>query len=193
VSRTVHVQTPEEARARATAAATEDAAAPNAPRHEPFEPAELEPLFSPAELEAFEAQWLTEPGTGQEVPRRALQPPARRHRADDVTQRSLAKEKNTVIEPGVDVAGDVAAINRGSATRVNGNYSINGRVYGEHKGTLYPLFGPGFHTLSRAAYKALGVYNAFGITPHAERILDRMRTSQTDRLSARRVWSIFHP
>src|SRR5262245_44530536 len=83
-----------------------------------------------------------------------LRPPAARHYLFRVTPRTLAKGMNTVIEPGVDVTGDVAAVNAGQATRLGDTFVINGRTYGVHAGTLYPISGPGFHQLNRGAFKA---------------------------------------
>ena len=68
-------------------------------------------------------------------------------------------DRNTVIEPGVDVQADVAAINSGLAKRIGNTFEVKGRVYGVHDGTLYPISGPGFQTLDRGGLKALGVFN----------------------------------
>ena len=104
--------------------------------------------------------------------------PAARHRLNKVNQRTLAKNKNTVIEPGVDVAGDVAGINSGQAQKVGDMFEINGRTYGVHAGTLHPVSGPGFHQLDRAGFKALGVLNKFGDTNQAADILQVMGLSE---------------
>ncbi|MGA1839283.1 MAG: DUF4157 domain-containing protein [bacterium] len=117
--------------------------------------------------------------------------PAGRHYAGRVTQGTLTRGRNTVIEPSVDVAGDVAAINAGKATRIGNNYIINGRTYGvEPNGTLYPISGPGFHQLNRGAFKALGIYNKFGNTSRATDILNAMNISSADRDAALSVWRI---
>lgn len=98
--------------------------------------------------------------------------PAARHRAQGVTQRTVAKAVTTVIEPWVDVAGDVASINAGRAIRTGDRFLINERRYHqEANGTLYPVDGVGFHQLDRGAFRALGVYNEFGLTARAEEIL----------------------
>jgi len=101
--------------------------------------------------------------------------------------RSDASSTNTVIEPGVDVNADVEAINAGRATRVNGNFVVNGRTYGAHDGTLYPISGTGFHQLSRAQFKALGVLNQFGETARSNEILTKMNISEADRTVASRA------
>ena len=93
-----------------------------------------------------------------------------------------------MIAPWVDVAGDVAAINAGRATRVGDTFVVNERTYGVHEGTLYPIAGLGYHRLDRGAYKALGVYNAFGDGPRAAEILDMMGIDSEQRAAARAAW-----
>jgi len=111
--------------------------------------------------------------------------PADRHFIRRVKQNTVAKRLNSVVEPGVDVAADVRAINNNIAERLpGGRYLVNGREYGAHNGTLYPVSGAGVHKLSRPAFKALGVLNKFGDTPTAHRILHNMRTSAADRAAA---------
>jgi hypothetical protein len=149
------------------------------PKREP--PAEESPAASHAD---------DEPALGKEpaahVPgaEASLRPPARRHWGATVNQKTVAKNLNTVIEPGVDVAGDVAAIRAGRATRVDGHYVVNGRTYGVHDGTLYPVSGPGFHQLNRGSFQALGVLNKFGDTAEARAILGRMKNVGPDELEA---------
>jgi hypothetical protein len=107
-----------------------------------------------------------------------LKPPnASRHVIDQIPYRPYkVTDINTIIEPWVDVEADVAAINRGAATYANERYTINGRVYGVHAGRrLFPVSGAGFIQLSRTAYRILGVYNQFGDTPEAARIIGYMR------------------
>lgn len=105
-----------------------------------------------------------------------MKAPVRRHDGTKVTQKSPAKDQNTIYGPGVDVNADVAAIRRGEATRSGETLSVNGRNYGVHPetGRLYPKSGDGLFELDRGAYKALGVLNKFGDTPQAHSILDRM-------------------
>ncbi len=90
--------------------------------------------------------------------------------------------------PGVDVSADVAAINAGQAARNGNTFTINGRTYGMHDGTLYPMLGNGLVTLDRGAYKALGVYKKFGNTTQANTILDNMGVSQATRNKALNVY-----
>jgi len=72
--------------------------------------------------------------------------------------RSPAKDKNTVVLPGTDVAGDLAGISagRGKWIERTNRYEINGRTYAvESTGTVFPDSGPGFVKLSRSEYKVL--------------------------------------
>jgi hypothetical protein len=121
-------------------------------------------------------------------PKQAFKGPAARHSAARVSQKTLTKELNTVIEPGIDVASDVKAINEGLAQKQGGNFIINDRTYGMHDGTLYPISGPGFHQLNRPSFKALGVLNQFGETPQAFEILKKMKTSDGDLAAASAVY-----
>jgi hypothetical protein len=123
-----------------------------------------------------------------EKPDPPLKPPASRHYAARVKQKTLAKAQNTVIEPGVDVMADVAAINAGQAVKISGNFVVNGRTYGFHDGTLFPIAGPGFHQLQRGAFKALGVMNQLGLTDKGNEILDKMGISAEDRAAAKKAY-----
>lgn len=115
----------------------------------------------------------------------SLNSPATRHYADKVTQTSVAKEVNTVIDRAVvDISADVAAIRSGQAQNVGDTFVVNGRTYGMHDGTLYPMSGPGLYTLDRGGYKALGVLNKFGDTPQAEIILKNMGVSAETKAAA---------
>ena len=105
-----------------------------------------------------------------------LRAPAPRHWIRKAKQGTLARKQNTVIEPHIDVAADVLAINRGLAKRIGDTFEIHGRVYGVKEArTLYPISGPGFFTLNRGAFQALGVLNKFGDTPTTMNILSRMK------------------
>ncbi len=118
-----------------------------------------------------------------------LKSPGTRHYADKVSQSSVAKEINTVIDRSVvDVNADVIAIRSGDAMRVGDTYIVNGRTYGSHDGTLFPISGPGLYTLDRGAYKALGVLNKFGDSALADTILKNMGVSDATKASALNVW-----
>jgi hypothetical protein len=87
-----------------------------------------------------------------------LRPPNNRHNLNNIRPKSPAKDKNTVVLPGTDVAGDLADISAGRAKWVEetSRYEINGRTYAvESTGTVFPDSGPGFVNLSRSEYKVL--------------------------------------
>ena len=68
-------------------------------------------------------------------------------------------------------------------------YVVNGRRYRmEATGRLFPIDGPGFHRLDRGAFKALGVYNQFGLSARAEAILDAQGMAVAARDQARIAW-----
>jgi hypothetical protein len=119
--------------------------------------------------------------------------PDKRHFIPRVRQKSITKRINTVIEPWVDVDADVAAINAGQATRRGDDFIINGRTYRTHGGIgqrLIPVEGPGFHQLDRPTYKVLRVFNSFGNTHRAHRILDNMGITTPQRQLALEVWRL---
>jgi hypothetical protein len=119
----------------------------------------------------------------------SLNSPNLRHYADKVNQGSVAKEVNTVIDRSVvDVSADVAAIQSGQAHKIGDTFIINGRTYGVHDGTLFPISGPGLYTLDRGAYKTLGVLNKFGDTAQADQILKNMGVSPETKAIALRVF-----
>lgn len=99
-----------------------------------------------------------------------------------------------MVEPGVDVAGDVAAINAGKAARdVNGNWVVNGRTYGMHEGgTVFPIEGPGFHQLSRGGFKALGAYNEFGNSAESASWMTRNKISAEAQAEGLRAYRAIH-
>lgn len=119
--------------------------------------------------------------------------PHRRHTLAKVDQHSWANAENTVIESWVDVRADIDAINHGDALCRGETYEINGRLYQvKPDGGSYPIAGPGIHSLTRAAYKALGVYNLFGLSSRAEEILDAMNVAAAERMAARVIWAVEH-
>ncbi len=125
---------------------------------------------------------------------RVFKGPGDRHFPKRVQQgKTRTKAQNTVIEPGVDVAGDVAAINAGLAKNVGENLVVNGRTYGVHPdtGRLFPISGPGFHQLNRGAHKALGIFNKFGETPKAHEILGKMHdVGEAEARQALDIWRL---
>lgn len=123
------------------------------------------------------------------VPKHSFKAPlTARHSASRISLKSIAKEKNTVFTKSV--AKDVEAINYGNYKLVHGRYNLpNGRVYGEHGGRLYPIEGPGFTSLDRGAFKALGIFNKFGNTPRASNILNNMKINDVQRNAALKVFN----
>ncbi|BCJ52514.1 hypothetical protein Asp14428_39890 [Actinoplanes sp. NBRC 14428] len=87
-----------------------------------------------------------------------LRPPNSRHNLDSIRPKNPAKDRNAVVLPGTDVAGDLADISAGRGTwrpEVN-RYEVNGRTYAvEASGTVFPVSGPGLVNLSRSEYKVL--------------------------------------
>ncbi len=121
-------------------------------------------------------------------PLEPLRPPARRHYLRSITPRSRIRPRNTIILPGVDVAADVRAINAGEAVRNGEVLTINGRRYWvDQPDTLYPIDGDGFIPASRGIYKAVGIYNRYGLTSAAEDHLDQSLVTADSRLEARRI------
>lgn len=160
------------------------------------------PQADPVGSRLADAPAAAQATTTTPVQRRAIQrsgtgptvnPPASRHDAWKVNQGTVAKDKNTVIDRGTNVAGDVAAIRAGRATegRTAGgekSYTVNGRTYGAHaNGTLYPVSGPGFTDLTRIQFKALGAMNALSADPRLPSILRSMGVSASDEAIARAV------
>jgi|GEM_PF-1192974 len=148
---------------------------------------------SPKEGQSTES----EPGPATPNPVDA-RPPATRHHAQKVNQSTFAKDINSVVEPRIDVNTDAIAIREGHAIigRTSGgevSYTVNGRTYGAHpNGTLYPIQGDGIHTLDRASFKALGVYNTFGNTPRAAEILKNMKgMDSAQQQKALSVWKTY--
>lgn len=114
--------------------------------------------------------------------------PADRDYFDRIKQNTKASRLNTVIDPRVDVAADVAAINRGEAQRREDTYTVAGRAYVlEPNGTLSPRHGDGFFVLNRAVYRAVGIYRMFGFGERAEGILDQMHNVGVEERAAARV------
>ncbi|MGK5680617.1 hypothetical protein [Actinoplanes sp. URMC 104] len=87
-----------------------------------------------------------------------LKPPNNRHNLNGIRPQSPAKDRNTIVLPGTDVAGDMADISAGRARWIDeeNRYEVNGRTYAvEPTGTVFPVSGPGFVNLMRPEYKVL--------------------------------------
>lgn len=123
-----------------------------------------------------------------------FKPPADRHYPNRLRLKSPSKEMTTIIVPGTDVAGDLAAIRDGRAT-VEGNiYTVTGRTYGrKSNGTMYPISGEGFiGPVGRNVFKALIAYRRYnGINDRAEFEIGKQEfISGEDREVARRIWRL---
>lgn len=82
----------------------------------------------------------------------------KRHFFERIRMKSPAKEKNTVVMPGVDTDADIAAIKTGHSTYLRDNlYEVNDRTYGLETpgGGVYPVRGKGFVELDKLEYTAL--------------------------------------
>lgn len=120
---------------------------------------------------------------------RVYKRPVDRHYIPRVRWNSRIREVNTVIEPWVDVAADVAAISSGIANREGNDFSIGERRYGvEENDRLYPIDGAGFHQLDRQAYKALVAYNRFGYGHAAKAFIMRSSISRQQHAAALWAW-----
>jgi hypothetical protein len=84
---------------------------------------------------------------------------------------------------------DIDAINRGEAKRGGRRWTVHGRTYEvDDFGHSWPVAGPGVYALDRGAFLALGIYNEFGVTEAAERLLNREGVAEEARTRARHVW-----
>jgi hypothetical protein len=115
--------------------------------------------------------------------------PEARHRATRVGRRSQPHGRvNTVALPWVDFHQDLADILAGGATRDGNRFDVNGRTYVlEGGGRLYPLSGEGLVQIGRGAYRALGMYNNWGLTEIAEVRLAQARIREDERAVARQI------
>jgi hypothetical protein len=91
-----------------------------------------------------------------------LPPNMKRHDIDRITPKSHAQKVNSVVDPDVDMAADIAAIQRGEGTwnPATNEYEINGRTYKvEDTGVdglrTYPTGGEGVHNLTQLEYRLL--------------------------------------
>jgi hypothetical protein len=120
--------------------------------------------------------------------------PEARHRAARVGERTKPHGNvNTVAMPWVDFGQDLTDILAGLGIRDGNRFEVNGRSYVmEGEGRLCPLSGDGLIQLGRGAYRALGMYNDWGLTETAEVRVDRARIQEGDRQAARQIWLGLH-
>ncbi len=118
--------------------------------------------------------------------------PASRHFLNKITQKTLAKPITTVIDNSVDVAADLKAIRTGQAIKKGNQFHINNRIYQlKPNGTsLFPVSGPGFHTLDNGAFKVLGILQKLGNTEKAQRIISKVGYSKEQITAATNVWRL---
>lgn len=133
-----------------------------------------------------------EPNPNLPTPRQAarMRLPEPRHRAARVGPRTRVHSVvNTVAMPWVDFGEDLEAILSGHAIRDGNRFVVNGREYlFEGGGRLCPTVGEGLYQLGRGAYRALGWYNALGLTGLAETQLDQQLVREDERDAARQIW-----
>ena len=135
-------------------------------------------------------------GTGPNKPRNTPNNPLRvplpsRHNLRKIAKNSQPDSDNTVIEPWVDVAADIAAINAGQAIRKGQDYLVNGRIYREKgNGSCFPVSGNGMHQIDRGTFIALKEYNSHGITDAVERFLTGKKITAEQRAAAQALWKI---
>ncbi|MGN6033035.1 MAG: hypothetical protein ACTHQE_15390 [Thermomicrobiales bacterium] len=139
-------------------------------------------------------------GYVQGFPRNPVRRVANRHMIATIVWEDRAErgDRNTMIEPWVDVRGDLDAINRGEGFchHASGRIWINGRLYGTHTdrrtGTIFPISGDGLITITSAQHFAVRTFARYnGITPGAEYELEcNKNISGEDIDVARRIWNI---
>lgn len=133
-----------------------------------------------------------EPNPNLPTPRQAarMRVPEPRHRAARVGRHTAAHgELNTVAMPWVNFGDDLEDILAGRASRDGNRFVVNSREYVlEGTGRLCPITGEGLYQLRRGGYRALGWYNALGLTAMAEAQLDQHMVLEEEREAARVVW-----
>lgn len=67
-----------------------------------------------------------------------------------------------MLDPDVNAADDIAAMNTGNFSKAGDDIVVNGRTYGQHAdtGTVYPKSGPGVHQVDRAQHQLLKQLNS---------------------------------
>lgn len=101
-----------------------------------------------------------------------------RHFADKIATSSTAKGTTTIVDRSVvNVSADVTAIRSGKAQKIGDTYVIDGRTYGIHDGTIFPMAGEGFYTFDRGAYKAYGFLNEYGNTAETFKLMKKAQLS----------------
>lgn len=116
------------------------------------------------------------------------EPLAKRHMLGSITNKSIAKDKNTIIMPSIDVKKDIEDIKNGLYNKVNDTYVINSRTYGYHDSRFYPIEGDGFITLDRAQYRALQYLIKNGNDDRAIMIFRNMKIPEDKINEVMEIW-----
>lgn len=90
--------------------------------------------------------------------------PARRHDPCRTKgkERSKGDDKNTMIDPDLDISTDIDSLNSGNFIRKGEDYIVGERIYGMHSdtGTIFPKSGPGFIKVDRVQHQLLKQLNS---------------------------------
>jgi hypothetical protein len=85
----------------------------------------------------------------------------------------------------------VALLGGTTATRRSrGTFTVNGRVYGVHNGSIHPIKGEGLIQLDRQGYKALAAFNEYGDSQLAMRYLTESRIPPEAIEAGRHAWEV---
>jgi hypothetical protein len=88
--------------------------------------------------------------------------PSKRHDPCKTSGSDPTKEQNSMADPSINMADDVAAMNAGNFTRAGEDIVVNGRTYGWHPetGTTFPKSGPGIVQMDRGQHQLLKQLNS---------------------------------
>lgn len=115
-----------------------------------------------------------------------------RHYGSKVSNKTVAKTKNTVVANDVDVAADLSEINKGNYIKRDGLMTLeNGRNYvraGKDGLEIVPHSGPGVFTADRGVFKGLGILNTHGVV-EAQKLMYR---SGLSRGTIRKAYRLFY-
>lgn len=121
-----------------------------------------------------------------------------RHLVRNLGPKTPVKRENSVLDPSVDDAADLAAMRAGEAIggrTANGDLTltVHGRTYvWEESGVVFPIAGDGVYPLNRASFKTLLILIEFGDDDRpGTRLYYHLRAGHTpaaDVNEARRVW-----
>ncbi|SKA99381.1 phage putative head morphogenesis protein, SPP1 gp7 family [Caloramator quimbayensis] len=118
------------------------------------------------------------------------EPLPKRHYINSITIKSIAKDKNTIIMPNVDVKKDIEDIKKGLYNKTNDTYVVNGRMYGCHDSRFYPIKGDGFVTIDRAQFKALQYLIKNGNDNKAMTVFKNLELSKEKIDEVLKIWEV---